>query len=363
MTGGGTGGHIYPAIAIADKIKKEDAMAEIIFVGTERGLEKSIVPKSGYNIEFIKIHGFNRKNILKNFKVAVELLKAFRDSKDIIKEFKPDVVIGTGGYVCGPVVRSASKLGIKTYVHEQNAHPGLTNKLLEKYVEKIFVGFKEAEKEFKCKDKIILSGNPVRNEFSNINKDKCREKLKIPDENFVILAFAGSGGAMEFNKEILNVIKMLNDNPNVSIFFGTGKLYYNKAMNEIKAQKIGITATIKVMEYIENMQDYLGASDLIISRAGALTIAEITICGKASILIPSPNVTGNHQYYNAKAISDAGGAILIQEKELDENKLIEEIKVLMADRNKLQKMEELSKGCAHEMATEIIYKGIINGLK
>ena len=363
MTGGGTGGHIYPAIAIADKIKKENADAEIIFVGTERGLEKTIVPKSGYKIEFIKIRGFNRKNIFKNVKVLIELVKAFKDAKEIIKEFKPDMVIGTGGYVCGPVVRTANKLGIKTYIHEQNASPGLTNKLLEKYVDKIFIGFKEAGEKFKYKEKIILSGNPVRSEFGNLNKEECRKKLEIPEKDFVILAFGGSGGAGELNKEIINVIKTLIDDPNVSIFFGTGKVYYKKVIREIDAEKIELSEKIKVLEYIENMQDYLGAADLVISRAGALTVAEITICGKASILIPSPNVTGNHQYYNAKAISEAGGAILIQEKELDENKLIKVIKTLMANRIKLEKMEAASKSCAHEMATEIIYKAIISDFK
>jgi len=363
MTGGGTGGHIYPAIAIADRIKKEHKDAEILFVGTERGLEKSIVPKSGYDIKFIKVRGFNRKNVFKNIKVLLELSKAFKDAKYIIKEFKPDIVIGTGGYVCGPVVRTAHKLGVKTYIHEQNALPGLTNKLLEKYVDKIFIGFKEAEKNFRHKEKIILSGNPVRSEFGHLDKAECRRKLGISDKDFVILAFGGSGGAGALNKEILNVIKTLNEYPEVSIFFGTGRVYYESVISELKAQGIRLSDKIKVLEYIENIQNYLGASDLVISRAGALTIAEITICGKASILIPSPNVTGNHQYFNAKAISETGGAILIQEKNLDEKKVIKAVKMLMADRNKLEKMETASKSCAHETATEIIHEAIINDLK
>lgn len=362
MTGGGTGGHIYPAIAIADKIRKEHKDAEIIFVGTERGHEKSIVPKSGYDIKFIKIRGFNRKNLFKNIKVLAELPKAFRDAKNIIKEFKPDMVIGTGGYVCGPVVRAANKLGVKTYIHEQNAFPGLTNKLLEKYVDKIFIGFKEAEKNFKHKEKIILSGNPVRSEFGYNDKTECRKKLGIPEKDFVILAFGGSGGANVLNKEIINVIKTLNAGPDVSIFFGTGKVYYKSVISELETQGIRLSDKIKILEYIDNMQNYLGAADLVISRAGALTIAEITICGKASILIPSPNVTGNHQYFNAKAISEKGGAILIQEKNLGEGKVIKAVEMLMADRGRLKKMETASKKCAHETATEIIYKTIISGL-
>ncbi|MBK5262285.1 MAG: undecaprenyldiphospho-muramoylpentapeptide beta-N-acetylglucosaminyltransferase [Peptostreptococcaceae bacterium] len=362
MTGGGTGGHIYPAIAIADRIKKEHKDAEILFVGTERGLEKSIVPKSGYNIKFIRVRGFNRKNVFKNIKVLLELPKAFKDAKNIIKAFNPDIVIGTGGYVCGPVVRIAHKLGVKTYIHEQNALPGLTNKLLEKYVDKIFIGFKEAEKNFRHKEKIVLSGNPVRSEFEHLDKSECRKKLGIPDKDFAILAFGGSGGAGTLNKEILNVIKTLNEHPEVSIFFGTGGVYYERVISELKAQGIRLSNKIKVLEYIENIQNYLGASDLVISRAGALTIAEITICGKASILIPSPNVTGNHQYFNAKAISETGGAILIQEKNLDEDRVMKAVEMLMADRCRLEKMETASKNCAHETATEIIYKTIMGDL-
>ncbi len=363
MTGGGTGGHIYPAIAIADKIKKEHKDAEILFVGTERGLEKSIVPKSGYDIKFIKIRGFNRKNVFKNIKVLMELVKATKDAKEIIKEFNPDMVIGTGGYVCGPVVRTAHKMGINTYIHEQNAVPGLTNKLLEKYVDKIFVGFKDAEKNFKHKEKIILSGNPVRSEFEHLNKSECRKELGLSDKDFVILAFGGSGGAGTLNEEIINVIKTLNEDPDISIFFGTGKVYYKRVISELETMEIRLSDKMKVLEYIENMPYYLGASDLVISRAGALTIAEINICGKASILIPSPNVTGNHQYFNAKAISETGGAILIQEKNLDKNKVIKAVKMLMADRGKLKKMETASKRCAHETATEIIYNAISADLK
>lgn len=362
MTGGGTGGHIYPAIAIADKIRKEQHDAEIIFVGTERGQEKSIVPKSGYDIKFIEIRGFNRKNIFKNIKVLLELAKASQDAKEIIKRFKPDMVIGTGGYVCGPVVRAAHKLGVKTYIHEQNAFPGLTNKLLEKYADKIFIGFKEAEKNFKHKEKIVLTGNPVRSEFGQKEKSECRKKLGIPEKDFVLLAFGGSGGANVLNKELINVIKTLQTDTDVSIFFGTGRVYYKRVISELEAQEIKLSDKVKILEYIDNMDDYLGAADLVISRAGALTIAEITICGKASILIPSPNVTGNHQYFNAKAISEKGAAILIQEKNLDDGRLVKEIEMLKSDRGRLKKMEIASKNCAHETATEIIYKTIIGDL-
>lgn len=363
MTGGGTGGHIYPAIAIADKIKEEQREAEILFIGTERGLEKTIVPKSGYPIKFIKVRGFNRKHLLKNIEILLELSKAFKEAKKIIRDFKPDLVIGTGGYVCGPVVKTAHKEGIRTCIHEQNAVPGLTNRLLERHVDTIFLGFKEAEKNFKYKEKIIFAGNPVRKEFENLNKADCREKLGIPENDFVILAFGGSGGAGELNKQIVNLVKNFHGQPDVSIFFGTGKVYYKKVIGELKTEGITASDKLKVLEYIENMHWYLGAADLVISRAGALTVAEITLCGKASILIPSPNVTGNHQYFNAKAISENGGAALIEEKDLDENKVVRVVRKLMENKSELEEMEAASRKCARENATEIIYQTITSNFK
>lgn len=363
MTGGGTGGHIYPAIAIADKIKEENETAEIIFVGTERGLEKTIVPASGYPIQFIQVRGFDRKNLLKNIEIVMELFRAFKASKKIIDEFKPDMVIGTGGYVCGPVVRSAYKSGVRTYIHEQNAVPGLTNRLLEKYVSKIFLGFEEAGKNFNCKEKIVFTGNPVRKEFKNLNKEVCREKLGIPKNNFVILAFGGSGGAGMLNKEMVNLIKNFQGLSDVSIFFGTGKVYYEKVLRELEAEGIIISDQLKVLEYIENMHFYLGGADLVISRSGALTVAEITFCGKASVLIPSPNVTGNHQYFNAKAVSEKGGAILIEEKDLDENKVVRVVRELMENRCELEAMEVASRNWGQDNATEIIYRTITSNFK
>ena len=363
MTGGGTGGHIYPAVAIADKIKEEQMDAEILFIGTERGLEKTIVPKSGYPIKFIKVRGFNRKHLFKNIKILLELSKAFTEARKIIREFKPDLVIGTGGYVCGPVVKTAHKEGIKTFIHEQNAVPGLTNRLLEKHVDKIFLGFREAEKNFKYKKKIVFTGNPVRKEFENLDQADCRKKLGIPESDFVILSFGGSGGAGELNKQILNLVKNFHGSPDVTIFFGTGKVYYKKVIGELAAAGITISEKLKVLEYIENMHWYMGAANLVISRAGALTVAEITLCGKASILIPSPNVTGNHQYFNGKAISDKGGAILIEEKDLDENKVVKVVRMLMENKSELEKMEAASRKCAQKNAIEIICRTITSNFK
>lgn len=356
MTGGGTGGHIYPAIAIAETIKENNPEAEILFVGTQKGLEKDLVPQNGYPIKFITVSGFNRKNMLKNVKVVKDLLKGSREAKQIIKNFNPDVVIGTGGYVCGPVVRTAHKMGIKTFIHEQNAFPGVTNKMLEKHVKKIFISFADAEKYFKDKNKLVLSGNPVRKAFFDADKSQSRKKLGESDDSFVILCFGGSRGAGKINNVMLEVLDSLNHISGISLYFVTGAVYYDSILKEMKEKGIAQSGNIHIKKYIDNMQDYLSAADLVISRSGALTVSEITVCGKASVLIPSPNVTGNHQFYNAKAVADKGGAILIEEKDLSADEILKVISSLKRDADKLEDMEKSSKACAPKDATKIIYK-------
>lgn len=355
MTGGGTGGHIYPAIAIAEKIKEQHKDAEILFVGTERGLEKDLVPKNGYPIKFITVSGFNRKNLLKNVKVVKELLQGSQEARRIIKEFKPDVVIGTGGYVCGPVVRAAHKLGIKTFIHEQNAYPGVTNKMLEKYVDNVFISFDEARGYFKEKKKIVLSGNPVRQAFFDAEKMASKENIGETLNNFTVLCFGGSRGAKKINDAMLDVVESLNGVKDTALYFVTGGIYYDNILQELEQRGFENKGNIHIKKYIDNMQDYLSAADLVISRSGALTVSEITVCGKASVLIPSPNVTGNHQYHNAKAIADKGGAVILEEKDLTAETLMYIISDLKSDAAKLEKMEKASKACAPKDATQIIY--------
>ncbi len=356
MTGGGTGGHIYPAIAIADKIKKENPDAEILFVGTERGLEKTLVPQNGYPIRFIKVRGFDRKNLLKNFQTVKEFAEGSHMAKKIIQEFQPDFVIGTGGYVCGPVVRMASKLGIKTYIHEQNAFPGMTNKLLEKYVEKVFISFPEAKKYFKNQEKMVLSGNPVRENFFHGSRSEARKKLGIPEDRFMVLASGGSRGALRINESMIDVADFLAGQDEVELYMATGSVFYEQAKAALAKHEA--MSNIHLMEYIKNMDDYLKAADVVIGRSGALTVSEITVCGRASILVPSPNVTGNHQYFNAKAVADKGGAILIEEKDLTDEILLENIMKLKKNRALLAEMEEAAKKAAPGRACDIIYEGI-----
>ncbi|MDD2217631.1 MAG: undecaprenyldiphospho-muramoylpentapeptide beta-N-acetylglucosaminyltransferase [Eubacteriales bacterium] len=346
MTGGGTGGHIYPAIAIADKIKEKYPSSEILFVGTERGLESTIVPKSGYDIRYITVSGFSRKNLLKNVGTAINLLKGTLQSARIINDFKPDIVIGTGGYVSAPVVRTAARMGVQTYIHEQNTFPGVTNKLLEKYVDKVFLAFPEAEKYFKDKKKLVVTGNPVREAFKNIENEKARALLSIPRDKFVILSFGGSGGAKRINEAVLPLLDLAVDKKDTYVILATGNRYYKDVKETLKQKNILSNENIRILEYIEDMPNYLAAADLVISRSGALTISEIIACGKAAILIPSPNVTGNHQFHNAKAIADKGGAILIEEAALSDEILVSSVMSVMYDKEKQKEMESASRAMA-----------------
>ena len=338
MTGGGTGGHIYPAIAIADEIKSRHPDAEIIFVGTERGMEKDIVPKAGYPIKFITVSGLNRKNPIKLIKTLKDLNHGLHEAKQIIKEFKPDLVIGTGGYVCGPVMKTVAGMGIKTYIHEQNAFPGLTNKLLSRGAERVFVAFDDAKKYFKTKKEPVTVGNPVRHAFTEVDRQAARESLGVKEDEFMVLSFGGSLGAQRINDEMTVAAERLRDRAGVRIFFVTGRRYYSSIMEN--ADKTN--ARVTYLQYIDDMPKYLNACDLAITRSGALTVSEITACGRASVMIPSPYVTNNHQYYNAKVVADRGGAILIEEKDLTNGEVADEIEQLMNDRQILEKMEKAS---------------------
>jgi len=350
MTGGGTGGHIYPAIAIADEIKRRDSSAEILFVGTERGMEKDIVPRSGYPIRFITVSGLNRKQIWKNIKTMLDLNKGLHEARKIIEEFKPDIVIGTGGYVCEPVVRTAYKMGVKAYIHEQNAFPGLTNKILSRHTDRVFVAFDEAKKYFEVKKEPVTTGNPVRRAFGETDREKAREALGVNQDDFVVLSFGGSLGAQRINDEMKIAARRFKDRAGCKIFFVTGRRYYkefteNADMND---------ARVTYLEYIDDMPKYLAACDLAVTRAGALTVSEITACGRASIMIPSPYVTNNHQYFNAKVVADKGGAVLIEEKDMKGGEVADAIEKIMSDRAALEKMEKAAKSIGRTNAAETI---------
>ncbi|MGF6375292.1 UDP-N-acetylglucosamine--N-acetylmuramyl-(pentapeptide) pyrophosphoryl-undecaprenol N-acetylglucosamine transferase [Clostridiales Family XIII bacterium PM5-7] len=361
ITGGGSGGHIYPAIAIADKIKERDPDAQILYIGNDIGLEKDIVPGAGYDMRLVSAKWLDRRNLFKIFDTGFSTLRGVHQSLRIMKKFKPDVVIGTGGFVCVPVMYAGHKYGAKCYLHEQNAYPGVANKTLEKFTTKVFLGFPDAGQFFKEPEKHVAVGNPVRKQFYEVDDAEARRHLDIPADDFVVFSFGGSQGAEKLNDVGFDLMKAINGEKGITFIFGTGSQYYDEILDKAKAEGIDIQSNIRIKSYINDMENYLGASDLIISRAGALSVAETTVCGKASILIPSPNVTGNHQYFNAKSIADKGGAILIEEKDLTSQGLINQVMTLRNHRELLEEMSKASKDCAPLLATDRIYEELIKG--
>ena len=359
VTGGGTGGHIYPALAIAGKFREMDPETEILYIGNEEGIEKDIVPKSGYNLELVDARWLDKSSIRQLLKTGRRVFKGIGEARRVMKKFKPDVVIGTGGYVCFPVIIAGKMLGASTYIHEQNAFPGLANRTLEKYVKKVFLGFSDASKYFKDQNKMVPCGNPVRKSFFTLSKEAARKKLGFSSDEFIVFSFGGSLGAEKINEIAFGIMEVINGHENTRMIFGTGKWYYEKVNNLIKEKGIELKDNIEIKDYIEDMENYLSACDLVISRAGALSVAETTVCGKASILIPSPNVTGNHQYYNAKAVADRGGALLIEEKNVDKEQIVKEIMRLKNNPEIIAKMENASRSCAPVEALDIIYNTVV----
>ncbi len=362
MTCGGTGGHIYPALAIADEIRKRKPDAEIIFVGSEIGLERDLVPENGYEIELISADGFNREHLLKNFEVIRKLRRGSKRSREILRDFRPDVVIGTGGYASAPIMKAAQKMHIPTFIHEQNAVPGMANKMLEKHVSKLFLGFEEASKYFRYPEKHVVAGNPVRHVFMAADREKSRAELGFDQSDFVLLAFGGSQGAGRVNKAMIGIIEAFNGLKGFRICLATGSYYYDAIKEELKEKGIQAADNVDIMEYIHDMAKYLSAADLVISRSGALSVAEVTVCGVPAVFIPSPLVTGNHQYFNAKAVADKGGALIIEEKDLNNEELIGEILKLKNDPATLKQMAEKSYSCAPFDATGIICDSIMEAI-
>ena len=342
---GGTGGHINPAIAVANEVKRLEPNAEILFVGTEGRMETRIVPNAGFELETLKMNGFSRNmslsGIKQNLETAYLTLKASSDAKKIISEFEPDVVVGFGGYVTGPVVRTAVKMGVKTAIHEQNAFPGVANKALAKLVDKVMLTSAAAEKYMKCKNPPVVTGLPVRREIIKTDRDFARATLGLKNDDVLVLSMGGSLGADAINNAVVTMLTTLKDEKNICFLHSTGK--YGKWVGE-KLKENGVAygkgTNIEIREYIDNMDICLPACDIVISRAGASSISEIAILGKPSILIPSPNVAENHQFHNAMTLAENDGAILIEEKNLDGEILAKNIQDLKNNRQKLDTISQ-----------------------
>ncbi len=337
IAGGGTAGHINPGLAIAKYIKSKNHETEIIFVGTERGLETKLVPREGFELKLIKVRGFRRKISKDTFIAVKEMFQGLHEARSIVKEFKPDIVIGTGGYVCGPVVFSAAMRKIPTLIHEQNAFPGVTNRILSRFSNITAISFKESEKFFKGAKRIILTGNPIRKEMLEIERVKARESLKVDSSNPLVVIFGGSLGAEKINQSVVDMLKTHYREGTFKLIYATGEKQHKSVMEKLEGQSF---KSVQVLPYIFDMAGVMAAADLVVCRAGAITISELTALSVPSIMIPSPYVTANHQEHNAKALEKHGAALVILEKDL--NGEILHKKIVDTIRNKA-KLKEMSK--------------------
>lgn len=365
MSGGGTGGHVNPAIAIANIIKENRPDAVIEFVGTKRGIEHKLVPHAGYKLHFIEIQGIRRSLSPSNIKTAYLAFKSFGECKKIIKKFKPDVVIGTGGYACWPVVRAAASLKIPTVLHESNATPGFAIKMLEKKVDKVFVNFEETIPQLKCPEKAVRVGNPLRGDFSSIDREKAREELGITGKyRYFILSLGGSMGAERINQEVIEMMKnYTSKHPEILHIHGTGAIEYEETKRMFTEAGLDKYSNLQILEYIYDMPQRMAAADVVINRAGAMTLSEIAVLGRASVLIPSPNVTNNHQYKNAHVLEKADSCILIEEKNLSDGALAVAVKSIVEDEAKRKTMETNVLRFAVRDAAQRIYEYIKETLK
>ncbi len=337
---GGTGGHINPAVAVATEIRRLDPESEILFVGTEGRMETQIVPKAGFEIKTVKMNGLSRKmtiaGVIENIKTVILTLKASSASKKIIKDFKPEVVVGFGGYVTGPILNTAVKMGIKTAIHEQNAFPGVANKALAKKVDRVMLTSPQAEKYMSCKNPPVVTGLPVRREIVTADRDFARASLGVKNNEMLVLSMGGSLGADAINNAVVEMLDLLKNEENIRFLHATGK-FGKWVPDKLKEKDVafGNGTNIEIREYIDNMNICLPACDLVISRAGASSISEIQALSRPSILIPSPNVAENHQFHNAMTLAEHDGAVLIEEKDLDGKKLADKVLELKNDKSKL----------------------------
>ena len=367
---GGPAGHINPALAVASYIKEQYPDSEILFIGTADHMEARLVPNAGFDFKTIKINGFKRslspKAIAANIKTVFRLFDSEKASKNIIKDFKPDVVIGFGGYVSGPVLQQAVKMKIPCCIHEQNAFPGITNKQLAKKVDKVMLTVEDAVRHLQPKNEVALTGLPVRGELLNKSKTAARIELGIADDKSLVLSFGGSLGARPLNEAMFDIICENADNDSVYHIHtvGTnGKDFLEKfAENGFRQTSEGVykKGNAEVRQYIDNMDTCMAAADLVVGRAGASSLSEIEAMGKASILIPSPYVAENHQYHNAMALVNRNAARILEEKDLTSEALKELINSILSDKSLLCEIEKNAKAMAVTDSRERIAEIIIS---
>ena len=340
----GTAGHINPGIAIANKIKQEEKNSEVIFIGTTRGLENDLVPRAGYKLKTIDAYGLSKKISIDNLKKMHKTYKGIGEAIKIIKEFKPDVVIGTGGYICGPVVLAAKKNNIPVILHESNAFPGKAVKMLSSKADAVLVSFEDAINRLPKAKKVIFTGTPIKiskKDYTIQEKTKIINKIGLSEVKPIVLIFGGSQGAQRINEAILETIKE-KLNKDYQIMWATGPKQYDIIKEELEKKYININhiENTKIVPYIYNMEEIMNISDVIVARSGAMTITEISNLGKPSILIPLPNVSGDHQMYNAKVLENVGAAIIIENDKLDGINLNSSIQKIVTDKSKMLSMQK-----------------------
>ncbi|MBR3162921.1 MAG: undecaprenyldiphospho-muramoylpentapeptide beta-N-acetylglucosaminyltransferase [Clostridia bacterium] len=340
----GTAGHINPGIAIANKIKQEEKDSKIIFIGTTRGLENDLVPRAGYELKTIDAYGLSKTISIDNLKKMYKTLKGIGEANKIIKEFNPDVVIGTGGYICGAVVLAAKKNKIPVILHESNAFPGKAVKMLSSKADTVLVSFEDAKERLPHAKKVVYTGTPVKiqkKEYTIQEKDRIITNLGLSKVKPIVLIFGGSQGAQKINDAILQIIyEKLNSK--YQIMWATGPKQYDTIKSELekKSMNINFIENIKIVPYIYNMEEVMNISDIIVARSGAMSITEISNLGKPSILIPLPNVSGDHQLYNAKVLENVGAAKIILNDKLNGNNLNDTINIIVTNKDKMKQMQE-----------------------
>lgn len=359
ISGGGTGGHIFPAIAIANTIKKYHPDAEILFIGAIGKMEMEKVPNAGYNIEGLNIAGFQRKKLWKNFSLPFKIISSLRKARKIILKFQPDVVIGVGGFASGPTLRAATVRRIPTLIQEQNSYPGITNKILSKKVNKICVAYEGLERFFPA-EKIVVTGNPVREEVVQIEgkKDEALQFFNLDGQKPVVLIVGGSLGAKTLNDSIRSGLKKLQEK-NIQVIWQCGKFYFNDLKNELKEE---LNDHIVLTDFISRMDLAYAAADVIISRAGALAVSEIALVHKPAILVPSPNVAEDHQTKNALALVEKDAALMVKDVDA-RNVLVDKVIDLTQDKEKQKELSQKVESMSHENACEKIYQQILEIVK
>lgn len=355
VAGGGTGGHLYPAFAIVEEVAARELLEEVLFVGTPHGIEAKKVPEKGYPIKFIWISGFHRGFTLQNFLFPFKLLVSLFQAKRIIREFRPDIVLGTGGYVSGPVLYAAIRSGLPTLIQEQNSYPGVTTRLLASRVDRVHITFNISRKYFKRQDNLFLTGNPISPKIKDERTESDYQKFNLDHNKQTILIIGGSQGAHKINTLILQSMPWLMEHPQYQIIWSTGKKDYD----EITKNCTVYGSRIWKQPFIDDMATAYSISDLAVSRAGALTLTELSIAGIPAILIPYPYAAGQHQLNNARVLEEQGAAIIIEEKNLTSEKLFADIFYLLNNPELLQNMQKNMRSWANPKAAQDVVNSLI----